>query len=165
MFPKFNLWLEGREKTSRVYTPPAEFENMSTQVMKPVSSSQFQSTNNCGWFNKTTHFTFYSPEPPKDDEPVPPPRRFKKETLYESLPDSLKTEVLVRTKVETDEKVRKERQELCRWVWNHFEGQKLSCFSTLSFPVSGATSVANAINILQACIYKSAKQAYSKNEV
>lgn len=47
---------------------------------------------------------------------MPPPRRFKKEALYESLPESLKTEVLVRTKVETDEKVLLQRQELCRYV-------------------------------------------------
>lgn len=51
-----------------------------------------------------------------DDEPVPPPRRFKKEALYESLPESFKTEVLVRTKVETDEKVLMHRQELCRFA-------------------------------------------------
>ena len=35
-------------------------------------------------------------------------------TLYEKLPDSLKSEVLVRSKVEVDEKVLKERQELTR---------------------------------------------------
>ncbi len=58
---------------------------------------------------------FASPEPPKDgDDPPQPPRRFKKEMIYESLPDSLKTEVLVRTKIETDEEVLKLRQELCR---------------------------------------------------
>ena len=37
-----------------------------------------------------------------------------KENLYEKLPDSLKTECLVRTKVEVDEKVLKERQEMTR---------------------------------------------------
>jgi len=58
-------------------------------------------------------YEFFSPEPPTEDPPQPP-RRFKKETIYESLPESLKTEVLVRTKIETDEKVLKERQELCR---------------------------------------------------
>jgi hypothetical protein len=68
-------------------------------------------------FDEPIEFNFClvsSPEPPTDEEPVPPPRRFKKETLYESLPDSFKTEVLVRTKIETDEKLLKERQELCR---------------------------------------------------
>ena len=35
-------------------------------------------------------------------------------TLYEKLPGSLKSEVLVRSKVEVDEKVLKERQELTR---------------------------------------------------
>ena len=56
--------------------------------------------------------------------PVAPPRRNKDQsaaaedeapkTLYEKLPDSFKSEVLVRSKVEVDEKVLKERQELTR---------------------------------------------------
>ena len=46
--------------------------------------------------------------------PTPPPRRFRREELYDSLPASLKTEVLVKTKVETDEEVLKQRQELTR---------------------------------------------------
>ena len=46
--------------------------------------------------------------------PTPPPRRFRREDLYESLPASLKTEVLVKTKVEVDENVLKQRQELTR---------------------------------------------------
>jgi hypothetical protein len=63
----------------------------------------------------STYFN-HSPEPPTESEdPVPPPRRFKKEGLYESLPESLKTELQVRTKIETDEKLVKERQELCRY--------------------------------------------------
>ncbi|CAB4056705.1 unnamed protein product [Lepeophtheirus salmonis] len=49
-----------------------------------------------------------------DDEPIAPPRKFKKENLYESLPNSLKTEVLVRSKIEEDPEVLKERQELVR---------------------------------------------------
>jgi hypothetical protein len=55
----------------------------------------------------------FSPEPPKDEVPQPP-QRTKKEILYNQLPDSLKTEVLVRTKIEADENIAKERQELCR---------------------------------------------------
>ena len=55
-----------------------------------------------------------------------PPRRSKDQgaaaaaedeapkTLYEKLPDSLKSEVLVRSKVEVDEQVLKQRQELTR---------------------------------------------------
>ena len=35
-------------------------------------------------------------------------------TLYEKLPGSLKSEVLVRSKVEVDEKLLKERQEMTR---------------------------------------------------
>ena len=46
--------------------------------------------------------------------PTPPPRRFRREELYDSLPASLKTEVLVKTKIETDEEVLKHRQELTR---------------------------------------------------
>ena len=46
--------------------------------------------------------------------PTPPPRRFRKEDIYESLPASLKTEVLVKSKIETDEEVLKQRQELTR---------------------------------------------------
>ena len=56
--------------------------------------------------------------------PVAPPRKSKDQgaaaedeapkTLYEKLPGSLKSEVLVRSKVEVDEKVLKERQELTR---------------------------------------------------
>ena len=46
--------------------------------------------------------------------PTPPPRRFRREDLYESLPASLKTEVLVKSKFETDEELLKRRQELTR---------------------------------------------------
>ena len=49
-----------------------------------------------------------------DGNPTPPPRRFKKENIYESLPASLKTEVLVKTKVETDEEILEQRRELTR---------------------------------------------------
>lgn len=49
-----------------------------------------------------------------DSGPTPPPRRFRKEDIYESLPASLKTEVLVKTKIEADEQVLKARQELAR---------------------------------------------------
>ena len=46
--------------------------------------------------------------------PTPPPRRFKKEDIYATLPASFKTEVLVKTKIETDEEVLRHRQELTR---------------------------------------------------
>lgn len=46
--------------------------------------------------------------------PVAPPRRSRREQMYESIPASLKQEVLVRTKVEKDEAVLKQRQELTR---------------------------------------------------
>ena len=49
-------------------------------------------------------------EKPKNGEDVTK----SKENLYEKLPGSLKAECLVRTKVEEDEKVLKERQELTR---------------------------------------------------
>ncbi len=48
------------------------------------------------------------------DGPEPPPRRFKKEDIYESLPGSLKTELQVRTKIETDEETLNQRRELTR---------------------------------------------------
>ena len=54
------------------------------------------------------------PEEAQPEAPVSPPRRFRRENIYESLPSSLKTECLVRTKVETDESVLKQRQELTR---------------------------------------------------
>ena len=48
-----------------------------------------------------------------DDGPTPPPRRFRKEDIYESLPASLKAEVLVRVRDE-DPEVQMQRQELTR---------------------------------------------------
>lgn len=76
-------------------------------------------------FKEKFKYVFASPEPPRDgDDPPQPPRRFKKEMIYESLPDSLKTEVLVRTKIETDEEVLKIRQELCRQIMF-----KIECYS------------------------------------
>lgn len=50
----------------------------------------------------------------ENDGPTPPPRRFRKEDIYESLPASLKSEVLVKTKIETNEEILKARQELSR---------------------------------------------------
>jgi len=59
----------------------------------------------------------FSPEAVKDERGPQPPQRTKKESLYNQLPDSLKTEVLVRTKIEPDENIARERQELCRHVY------------------------------------------------
>ncbi len=51
----------------------------------------------------------------RDEEgPQAPPRRKEKENLYERLPESLKSECLVRAKIEVDEAVLKQRQELAR---------------------------------------------------
>ncbi len=50
-----------------------------------------------------------------ENVPTPPPRRFRtREDIYQSLPASLKQEVLVKTKIEVDEAVLKKRQELAR---------------------------------------------------
>merc|ERR1719510_1163972 len=54
-----------------------------------------------------------------DDAPVPPPRRarlenLRKENLYATLPASLKTELMVQSKVLEDEEVIKLRQELVK---------------------------------------------------
>ncbi|XP_059092500.1 uncharacterized protein LOC131887810 isoform X3 [Tigriopus californicus] len=50
--------------------------------------------------------------------PIPPPRRKDRDdhpkSMYERLPESLKTEVLVRSVVEADEKVLRQRQEMTR---------------------------------------------------
>ena len=48
-----------------------------------------------------------------DDGPTPPPRRLRKEDIYQSLPASLKAEVLVRVRDE-DPEVQMQRQELTR---------------------------------------------------
>lgn len=47
-------------------------------------------------------------------EPTPPPRRFRKQDLYESLPASLKMEVLVGSKFEANDEILQQRQELIR---------------------------------------------------
>ena len=49
-----------------------------------------------------------------EDGPTPPPRKFRKEDLYESLPASLKQDLLVKSKIETDEEKLQQRQELTR---------------------------------------------------
>ena len=54
-----------------------------------------------------------------DGAPVPPPRRarlenLRKENLYATLPASLKTELMVQSKVLEDEEVIKLRQELVK---------------------------------------------------
>ena len=46
--------------------------------------------------------------------PTPPPRRFRREDIYATLPASFKTEVLVKSKIETDDELLKARQELTR---------------------------------------------------
>ena len=59
-----------------------------------------------------------------------------KENLYEKLPDSLKAECLVRTKVEEDEEVLKERQQMTR-AMSPAELSKIHGFSDIPFPKFG----------------------------
>lgn len=49
-----------------------------------------------------------------NSRPTPPPRRFRREEMYESLPASLKTEVLCTSKIETDFDTLTKRRELTR---------------------------------------------------
>ncbi len=59
-----------------------------------------------------------------------------KENLYEKLPSGLKTEVLVRTKVEEDEAVLKERQEMTR-AMSPSELAQIRGFGDIPFPSFG----------------------------
>merc|ERR1712008_656087 len=78
----------------------------------------------------------------KRDEagPTPPPRRFRKEDIYQSLPASLKAEVLVRVRDE-DPEVQMQRQESTRSK----SPVELSQISSLSeFPIP--KNIENMIN-------------------
>ncbi len=72
----------------------------------------------------------------QDQEMFEEDKSKSKENLYEKLPEGLKTEMLVRTKVETDEQTLKERQELTR-AKSPAELGKIRGFSDIPLPSFG----------------------------
>ena len=94
-----------RQELTRAKSP-AELSQISSMADFPIPKNIEDLLNK----NKTAA----TPDALDNVGPTPPPRRFRREELYDSLPASLKTEVLVKTKIETDEEVLKHRQELTR---------------------------------------------------
>ncbi len=79
-----------------------------TRAMSPAELSRIHG------FSDFPVPSFFKKKPEDETKVEEDNEEKKKENLYERLPDSWKTEVLVRSKVEEDEKVLKERQELAR---------------------------------------------------
>jgi hypothetical protein len=78
-----------------------------TRAKSPIQLSQISSFS--GMISKRS-----GDEADRAGEPTPPPRRFRKQDLYESLPASLKMEVLVGSKFEANDEILQQRQELIR---------------------------------------------------
>ena len=107
---KSEVLVRAREEDPEIQRQRQELTRSKSPVeLSQISSlSEFPLPKNIeSLINKKTDQTDHA-------SPTPPPRRFRREDIYESLPASLKTEVLVKSKIETDEEVLKYRQELTR---------------------------------------------------